>query len=376
MTGSITIDILAIIALCFTIYLAKRNVIVNHYKTRIYILLSVITITLLLLEIATVLMASSGSSSLVVPHRIANILGFSLSPLFPYILLLFNNTREKVKYPHYLAIPLFINALICILSYQTGWVLFVDAQNQYSRGDFFLLPSLTGIFYFVLLVAEVLKNSEEYDIGHKGVIIPFLLIPILGLILQILYSQILIIWGCIALYLVFFYMFLREQQFKYDVQTGIKNRAAFQKEMEKYLKSIKKAAIVILDINNLKLINDRYGHKKGDEVIVITAQLISESFAGIGVVFRIGGDEFCIICEDAGEGEIQSALADLEKRLAAYNEKQEVRIELAYGYALNKIDEGRDINSAFEQADRAMYEHKATLKREPFYLRDPLEQTF
>ncbi|NLB53038.1 MAG: hypothetical protein GX808_08895, partial [Syntrophomonadaceae bacterium] len=231
MTGSITIDVLAIIALCFTIYLAKRNIVVNHYKNRIYILLSVITIALLLLEIATVLMAQSNSSDLVIPHRIINILGFSLSPLFPFLFLFFYNTREKVKYRHnYLTIPLYINALICILSYHTGWVFFVDGQNQYYRGDFFLLPTLVGLFYFVLIIAEA-RNTAAWKMEQRKYLILALFIPILGVLLQILYSHILIIWGCVAIYLVLFYILLRELQYKYDVQTGIQNRTAFQHEM-------------------------------------------------------------------------------------------------------------------------------------------------
>lgn len=372
MTGSITIDILAIMALSFTLYLAKRNVVVNHYKNRIYILLSYITITLLLLEIATVLMAQSGSGNLVVPHRIANILGFSLSPLFPFLFLFFFNTREKIKYRHnYLTIPLYINALICILSYQTGWVFYVDGQNQYFRGEFFLLPPLVSLFYFVLIVAEAVKSDAIREIEQRNYLILALFVPIAGLILQISFSHILIIWGCIALYMVFFYILLRELQYKYDVLTGIKNRTAFQQAMEHYMKEIKNTAIVILDINNLKRVNDRYGHKTGDELIAQSARIINESFAGIGRVFRIGGDEFCVLCEEASGELVENTLADLQKRADESNQDDEPKIELAYGYALYGVDKNKDIYCAFEQADKAMYEHKATLKREPCYFGPP-----
>ncbi len=368
MTSSITIDIFAIMALSFTLFLAKRNIVVNHYKSRIYILLSFITIILLLLEIATVLMAQSGSSNLVVPHRIANILGFSLSPLFPFLFLFFCNTRKKTKYSHnFLTIPLYFNALICILSYQTGWVFFVDGQNQYFRGEFFLLPTLVSLFYFGLIVAEAVKSNAIREIEHRKYLILALFVPILGLILQILFSHILIIWGCIALCLVLFYIFLRELQYKYDVLTGIQNRTSFQQAMEHCMKDTKNTAIVILDINNLKRVNDRYGHKTGDELISQSARVINESFAGIGRVFRIGGDEFCILCEDASGEMVENTLADLQKRVDESNQNCELKIDLAYGYALYDRDENKDINCAFEQADKAMYGHKATLKRETCY---------
>ena len=365
MTPSISTDILAIVALCFTIYLAKRNVVVNNYKNNIYISLSVITIVLIVLEMATVLMEVSSNSNLVIPHRIANIIGFSLSPVVPFIFLFFNNSRKKVIFRNnYLAIPLYLNAFICILSYKTGWIFFINAQNQYVRGDYFLLPEIISLFYFVLIIITVLKNTIAYEIDDKKVIVLALFIPVLGTILQIIYKDLLIIWGSIALFLVLFYIFLRELQFKYDVLTGIKNRVAFQKEIEQYFKSDKNAAIIILDINNLKRINDEYGHKVGDEAIFHTAKIISESFMGFGKVFRIGGDEFCVICEETPVQLMESALSDLDELITKNNEERNIKIVLAYGYAFYNENENESIYSAFEQADIAMYEHKATLKRE------------
>ena len=362
MTASISTDILAIIALCFTIYLAKRNVVINKYKNRIYISLSLITIILLILEISTVLINLSSTSSLVIPHRIANILGFSLSPVVPYIFSFFNSNEEKPYHKSLLAVPLYLNAFICILSYKTGWVFYVNAQNQYFRGDLFLLPTIISIFYFVLIILAVIKNTVTYEIDDKRIIISILFIPILCTVLQIIFKDLLLIWGSIAISLLIFYIFLRELQFKYDVQTGVRNRAAFEKEMEQYLKADRNAAIVVLDINNLKSNNDEYGHKDGDETIYYTAQIICESFADIGKVFRIGGDEFCVICGDITVESLKRSLSDLNNLLTEVNINRSFKIVLACGYAFYSKYKSESIYSIFEQADRAMYEHKATLK--------------
>lgn len=364
MTASISTDVLAILALCFTIYLAKRNIVINNHKNKIYMSLSVITIVLLILEIATILMVLSSNTNLVIPHRIANIMGFSLSPVVPFIFLFFNNNKEKrIFHKCFLAIPLYLNAFMCILSYKTGWIFFVNAQNQYSRGDLFLLPTIIGLFYFGLIITTVIKNTVEYEIDDKNVLMVALFIPIMAIILQILFSDLLLIWGSIALFLLLYYIFLRELQFKYDVQTGIKNRSAFEKEMEQYLSGDKNLALVVLDINNLKRINDEYGHKDGDETIFQTAQIICESFLGVGEVFRIGGDEFCAICEEIPVELVDSALSNLENLLTKINETRNFKMELAYGYAFYSKNGSESIYSVFEQADRAMYEHKATLKK-------------
>ncbi|MBU3110343.1 GGDEF domain-containing protein [Clostridium lacusfryxellense] len=363
MISLISTDVLAIIALCFTISFAKRNVVICNKKNMIYISAASLTIILLLLEITTILMELSSNNKLMIPHRIANILGFFLSPIVPFVLLFFNSNKEK-KFLHncFLTIPLCINAFMCVLSYKTGSIFFVDAQNQYTRGNLFLLPTIICIFYYVLLVIAVIKNSIRYDMEDKKFLIPILFIPILGSILQILFKNLILIWSCASISLLIYYIFLLELQFKYDVQTGIKNRASFDNEMKQYVTNDKNATIVMFDLNDLKSTNDNHGHKAGDEMIFDTAKIIEESFIGIGKAYRIGGDEFCVICSEIPMELLESTLSDLDDFLIKVNQKRNIKIVLAYGHASYNKNENESIYSTFVQADKNMYIHKSKLK--------------
>ncbi|MDV3429569.1 MAG: GGDEF domain-containing protein [Bacillota bacterium] len=362
-TSLISTDILAIIALCFTINLARRNAAVNKTNNRIYISASVVTIILLILEIATISMGLSGSSKFVIPYRIANILGFSLSPVVPFILLFFNsNKRKNILHIYFLTIPLYINTFICTISYKTGFVFFVNAQNQYTRGSLFLLPTIVSMFYYGLFIIDLIKNSAEYEMEDKKVLIPVIFIPVLGVILQILFKGLILIWSCAAISLLLYYIFLLELQFRYDVLTKIKNRAAFEKEMGKYDNGDKNAVIVMLDLNNLKKTNDKNGHKAGDELIFNAAKIIEQSFMGKGKAYRIGGDEFCVICKGISKESVDAALSDLDNLLIKVNEKRQIKIVLAYGQASYNKDKDESIYSSFAKADKAMYIHKAKLK--------------
>jgi len=359
----ISTDVLAIIALFFTIGFAKRNVVVCNKKNIIYISAAATTIILLILEITTILMELSSNNKLMIPHRIANILGFSLSPIVPFILLFFNNNNEKsILYNCFLTIPLCFNDFMCVLSYKTGFIFFVDAQNQYTRGNLFLLPTIICMFYYVLFVIAVIKNSVKYEKEDRKILIPVLFIPILGIILQILFKDLILIWSCTAISLLIYYIFLLELQFRYDIQTRIKNRAAFEKEMEQYVSRDKNATIVVFDLNNLKSTNDKHGHKAGDEMIFNTAKIIEESFMGIGKAYRIGGDEFCVICNEIQRELLDSALSNLDDLLIKVNQKRHIKIVLAYGHAFYKKNENESIYSTFVQADKEMYIHKAKLK--------------
>lgn len=355
---------LSIIALCFAINLAKRNVVINNEKNMIYIYALVLTITLLILEISTILMGLSDNSIFVIPYRIANILGFSLSPVVTFIILLFFRGDNKKNFLHkfYFTIPLYFNAFICILSYKTGFIFFVDAQNRYTRGEFFLLPTMISMFYYVLSIFIIIKNSNEYEPEDKVVIITIFLLPVLGIIIQILFENIIIIWSCTSISLLLYYIFLLELQFRYDVQTKTKNRSAFEKEMQLYISGNNNATIIMFDINNLKVNNDKYGHKAGDEMIYQTAKIIKESFMGIGKAYRIGGDEFCVICKEVSNELVDRTLSNLDDLLNKINQTKPIKISLAHGHAFYNKDGIESIYSTLSKADKAMYINKIRIK--------------
>lgn len=364
MTPSISADVLSIIALCFTIGMAKRHVIENSNKNKNYIAVSMTTIILLVLEITTILMSLSDNNTLIIPNRIVNILGFSLSPVVPFILYLLSYKKNKgTLYKKFINLPLYFNALMCVLSYKTGWIFFVDSQNQYTRGNLFLLPTIISLFYFGLMVISVIKNIAEYEIGDRISFIAIILIPILATTFQILFHNLILIWNCVALCLLLYYIFLRELQFTYDMQTGVKNRSAFEKEMEQYVKYNKNAAIFVFDLNNLKETNDVYGHKVGDEMLLDAAKIINECFMSIGTTYRIGGDEFCVICKEPSRQLVEFTISNLDDLIIKVNQNRQNKILLACGYAFYNKKESESIYSAFSQADKVMYTHKAKLKR-------------
>ncbi len=147
-----------------------------------------------------------------------------------------------------------------------------------------------------------------------------------------------------------------------DALTGVRNKYAYLDEEEKLDRQIKERAvtefaIVILDLNDLKKINDTEGHKAGDEFIRGACKLICDIFKR-SPVFRVGGDEFAVIVR----GEDFDCLDELIGRIAEHN-AQAVKtggIVIACGSALHERDEA--VARVFERADQRMYENKAALK--------------
>ena len=148
-----------------------------------------------------------------------------------------------------------------------------------------------------------------------------------------------------------------------DGMTGLPNpRAFYEKETEIRTQQID-CIVVQLDINNLKRVNDIYGHVPGDRHIIGAANIISSCFADIGTCFRTGGDEFIVIAQE--ELAVKNALEELETMMQHYNEteKPPVPMQIAYGYAIYSAQ--TDVLETVEQlADQRMYEKKKLMKSE------------
>lgn len=149
-----------------------------------------------------------------------------------------------------------------------------------------------------------------------------------------------------------------------DNLTNLYNRRSFEMTMNKYSEQeIEKIAVISIDINGLKFINDTLGHQAGDRMIVASGKLISEIFGKYGFVSRIGGDEFGLIIENIEEAKLEKLLTHLSLRIEQYNQsEQNENLSIAYGYSYHTAGVV-NIEYMFQVADNNMYQNKL-LKKE------------
>ena len=128
-----------------------------------------------------------------------------------------------------------------------------------------------------------------------------------------------------------------------------------------------KTAIVMLDLNNLKKCNDRYGHEAGDTYLKKASEMITNAFSQENTVYRIGGDEFCVIMPDAKENSIEGAMDRLKELQKQYKgTDHSVEVEIACGYAFYDDNVDQSFVDTRKRADTHMYENKRMLKgKEP-----------
>ena len=149
-----------------------------------------------------------------------------------------------------------------------------------------------------------------------------------------------------------------------DPLTHVKNRHAFLMTEERLNAQIsddrdKEFAVVVLDVNDLKIVNDTEGHTAGDKYLQDACKIICDVFKH-SPVFRIGGDEFAVIAQ----GSDYSCIDDLVERVGDHNEEA-IRtggIVLACGMA--KHDGETTVAALLERADENMYKNKLYLKKQ------------
>lgn len=153
-----------------------------------------------------------------------------------------------------------------------------------------------------------------------------------------------------------------------DSMTGVKNKAAYMeavKNLENRMRiGVPEFGLVVLDINDLKTMNDTYGHDFGDMLIINASKLICNTFKR-SPVFRIGGDEFVVILENDDYRNYQQLLDLFEDTMREKNDSAidpRELVQVAKGVAI--FDPARDIffDHVFRRADEAMYANKATMK--------------
>ena len=154
-----------------------------------------------------------------------------------------------------------------------------------------------------------------------------------------------------------------------DVLTNILNRRAFINELSKLFKETSKLAfgyIAVADIDDLKEINDTYGHAKGDEMIVKVAKTMDETYKGRKAIFgRVGGDEFAIFeygFNTLDEVKERIEVIDKIKSMQKINiDGSNRNIHFSIGYALFPID-SNDYQILLHIADNSMYDDKRKYK--------------
>lgn len=153
-----------------------------------------------------------------------------------------------------------------------------------------------------------------------------------------------------------------ERESNTDSMTGLYNRRYCRKTIQRCLDDGVPFSVGFIDINSLKLVNDRFGHAEGDRYIMTVAELLRKTFRAGDVICRYGGDEFVVILEYCSQEKAEEKLVSIQRRLKTWQNCMDYKMGICFGLEEVNKEMRSEVDRVLSLADRKMYQMKKISK--------------
>ncbi len=340
---------------------------------------------LIFLELAQIIfygleLWTSTFSEPVMARTLLSALGYSIRIIIAYIILRLSirNLKNK-KILALLTVPAYINLVASFSAFFTDIVFSYTSANEFVRGPLGYVPHVISIFYLLAILVTVVT---EFSVRSKlETIIVFSIVALIAfsIVTEAMFDIRDISQICTVLSIIFYYMFFQSQTYvdimheekkkqealtkkaSTDGLTGVLNKTAFEDAVTKHMEQNKNQsyALIVLDLDYLKKINDTLGHLVGDQAIIDTADKLQDIFRKDDIIGRFGGDEFLVFLKNIPKEVLHLRLEEMliSMRTEYSNEKDTVKLSASIGAVLCETN---DLNwtSLFKLADKAVYNAK------------------
>ena len=307
---------------------------------------------------------------------LVNFFGLSGYVLRPLALFFFIKLAEDKKDKKSLNDWWFTGALIlCAIVYMLGaipgvrdivvyWGVDENANIHFVAGGFLRYTAhvISALFlaYLIFLSSKKIKAKHIED---AAIIIALSVFAIISVIIESEYSVDFLVNTTIAISCVFYYLFIHNQSSKKDALTRLYSRATYYDDVIRFNKNI--VAVIELDMNGLKYLNDNHGHEAGDMALISLAQIVNKNIDPKQMfAYRLGGDEFLVLVLKATPENVKNICDNI------HNDLKETDYSCSVGWAHRDNLEGEvDIAALVKEAEKQMY-----LDKEAFYKNSTMER--
>ena len=355
----------AIIMMAFLLYCRQRNRESIHADDRIYDWMTLITLLGAVIDTLTFLVDGQSFVGARFLNYLTNSLVYMGTVVIGFLwclyvdLHIYKNHARYRRNLRYVAIPLLFE-FICLLYNLCGnGIMFsISTDNTYSRG-FYSIIGYISVYLYLLYSIYLVYHSREEGVNLDFFPIFYFMGPcVLGIVIQFLRYGITSSWISVAISLTFVQMQVYSENISTDSLSGLYNRRYLDRVLANKERLSRFSVFgIMMDVNDFKQINDRYGHSMGDQAIRVMGNILSKALPDGGIPIRYAGDEFValLICEDPNE--VFATMTEINRRLDVFNRSgaEPFKISVSMGYA--KLDPS-DTETFLREMDERMYEEK------------------
>ncbi len=250
--------------------------------------------------------------------------------------------------------PAVVSLVVTCLAFFTKLVFWYGEDGNVVRGPLAYTPHVVCLYYSVMLFAYAAFIRRHHERNNEALIIGLTTcLALLGTFVEMAFALRGILIGVISMAVTFYYLCIHIEYFKYDILTGALNRTSFFADLQR-LNIKDEPAIISVDLNDLKKINDAEGHLAGDTALKCMAEVIQANIRRGCLLYRVGGDEFAVICKDMEVDDIESMMDAISDGM------HKTRYTFAMGYSVWNGQE--NFREVLDRADEQMYINKRELK--------------
>lgn len=270
---------------------------------------------------------------------------------------LFFDKKRIYMFRFYQLPALVIFILLIINFFIPTFFIIQEGPHNYIQGPLHILRYiLTYLLFFRLIYLIFTNQQKEKAQTLKGIML-FMIIPAIGAMVQLLYPSLLATWPFFALSVVVMYIFLETIPGDLDYLTKLYSRRVLEAYLSDMIEKGHAFEVIMIDLDNFKSVNDIYGHKKGDEVLIEFAKILKrESKPGM-LISRLGGDEFLVVIDLEQSNDVNHYI-DSIKDAFLDNDFLQAFGGLKFSEGHVTFESQMTVDDLLSIADKRMYEHK------------------
>jgi len=295
-----------------------------------------------------------------------------LIPIFyRYVCMQISGLDKTLKRNLYfvLVVLTFLCAATVVSTAFTGQIFYFDSARIYHRGPFLFMPMSMQLIMMLMIEGFLISQRQKIEANYFRSLTLFLVIPLIGWALQLLIFGLPFSLLGITFAAQILFTNIQNRNMDKDYLTGAFSRQILDSYLQHKIDLSAKQgmfAAILLDVDDFKSINDRFGHFEGDIALTKAVHVLRNSVGRNDLVARYGGDEFCIILESDKTRTIEDTIRRIDKNISDFNrdENKPYKLSFSMGYAVYHPSVGNTAESFLRVIDQKMYEQKNARKME------------
>jgi len=370
-----TLGSMLIIILILGTYLRMYSI--DYFQRTVFCSLLVIFLAAIISDLAFLLIGGISGKLAYTLRYLFNALHYLLQMLSCYYIMIFIDYMafmRKYRSGKILGITytiIIIYALILLLSYIFEVNSHIDlVNNSFYRQGHFYLRLLLGYGPMVFALGEIFLYRSFFKKSQVTMFFTILSFFIFGSTFDFLLGETRLVWPLETAALLYTYFFIVQSFMFIDPLTEIGNRLSFNGFVDRLSRypTGESWAIVMIDMDHFKQINDTLGHQEGDNALGYMAVIIKSCLSKEDFAIRYGGDEFVLaikVEKETAESVITKLMNDIQIVINIFNEREisPFKLAISYGYDVYTADGKQSMEEFLSHIDDLMYKNKRERRR-------------